>query len=348
MQSVGTRLREARIKKGYTLEEINARTRISLKNLSAIESDDLSKISSPFTYRSFVKQIADLVGVDHATLAADALAASSTMPEPLVPGQEEEVYVRPHQYQPIKPKSNLSWLKMASIAGVAGVVSIYLIWRNGGIGTNKLPASTLPASSRMVTPEETAPAVAAVQEQAARQTLVAAPPAVDATVAANNTSSSVRATAPQTDTVTTPPPAPGTEQLLPPASRTESGVHAVTVSAGSAPTMQNVAQSVTQDTEAAKIHIELSAIQPTWLSISADGKTTYSGTLGAMKTMTFDGKESAQIRTANAGGVNIIFNGHALGPLGRRGQSRTFVFTKTGYEVVQGGGSLAKVIPTGG
>jgi hypothetical protein len=55
-----------------------------------------------------------------------------------------------------------------------------------------------------------------------------------------------------------------------------------------------------------------------------------------MKTMSFDGKESAQIRTANAGGVNIIFNGRALGPLGRRGQSRTFVFTKDGYEVVQG------------
>jgi hypothetical protein len=72
------------------------------------------------------------------------------------------------------------------------------------------------------------------------------------------------------------------------------------------------------------------------LSISADGKTTYKGILPAMQTMSFNGKESAQIRTANAGGVNIIFNGRALGPLGRRGQSRTFVFTKSGYEVVQG------------
>ena len=104
MQSVGTRLREARIKKGYTLEDINARTRISLKNLDAIESDDLAKISSPFTYRSFVKQLADLAGLDHATLATDAQAASTTMPEPLVPGQEEELYARPQQYQPVKAK----------------------------------------------------------------------------------------------------------------------------------------------------------------------------------------------------------------------------------------------------
>src|SRR6202020_1207725 len=146
-QSVGTRLREARIERGYTLEEINARTRISLKNLNAIESDDLAKISSPFTYRSFVKQVADMVGVDHATLAAEAQNASSSMPEPLVPGQEEEVYVRPHQFQPTKPKANWGWVRTASIAAVAGGVSIYLIWRNGGIEAARLPARVLPASS---------------------------------------------------------------------------------------------------------------------------------------------------------------------------------------------------------
>ena len=60
-----------------------------------------------------------------------------------------------------------------------------------------------------------------------------------------------------------------------------------------------------------------------------------------METVSFDGKETAQIRTANAGGVNVIFNGRALGPLGRPGQSRTFVFTKSGYEVVRGVGSSA-------
>ena len=138
MQSVGTRLKEARIKKGYTLEDINARTRISLKNLNAIESDDLSKISSPFTYRSFVKQVADALGVDFSTLAPDVKAASGTMPEPLVPGQEDEVFVRPQQFQTVKPKRNLSWLsKTISIAAVVAAVCGFLIWRNGGIDAAK-------------------------------------------------------------------------------------------------------------------------------------------------------------------------------------------------------------------
>ena len=348
MQSVGTRLREARIKKGYTLEEINARTRISLKNLNAIESDDLSKISSPFTYRSFVKQIADLVGVDHATVAADAQAASSTMPEPLVPGQEEEVYVRPHQFQQQpKPKSNLNWLRMASIAGVAaGMVSVYLIWRNGGVGAGKVSASPLPASSRVVAPAEPAPE--AIQPS---QLQTALPPATATPIQTAPKTEPQQQVPPES---AAPPPPPGTEQLLPPnqvPAHSEPAVQNLAASPAT-PVTQPVAQqagSVSPDNEGAAIHIELSAIQPTWLSISADGKTTYSGTLAAMKTMTFDGKSSAEIRTANAGGVNIIFNGRALGPLGRRGQSRTFVFTKSGYEVVRGASSSQPhVVPTGG
>ena len=348
MQSVGTRLREARIKKGYTLEEINARTRISLKNLNAIESDDLSKISSPFTYRSFVKQIADLVGVDHAALAADAQSASSTMPEPLVPGQEEEVYVRPHQFQQQpKPKGNLNWLRMASIAGVAaGIVSIYLIWRSGGVGSNKVAASPLPASSRVVAPAEPAPE--AIQPS---QLQMALPSANSAPAQAAAKPAPPQQLQPE---AVAPPPLPGTEQLLPPSQTPSHSEAAVQASAPTpaAPVVQASVQqssSISSDNEGAAIHIELSAIQPTWLSVSADGKTTYSGTLAAMKTMTFDGKASAEIRTANAGGVNIIFNGRALGPLGRRGQSRTFVFTKSGYEVVRGAStSLPHVVPTGG
>ena len=326
MQSVGTRLREARIKKGYTLEEINSRTRISLKNLNAIESDDLSKISSPFTYRSFVKQVADMVGVDHATLAADAQSASSTMPEPLVPGQEEEVYVRPHQFQQqAKPKPTWNWARAASVAAVAGVVSVYLIWRNGGIEAAKLPAHPLPASSRIVAPEEQQqPTVITAQPEQQSSPVIVTP-------VANQTSQPQQQTAVE-------PPAPGTEQLLPPAT---TPAPAQTVSQAATPQA---------DPEGVTIHIELSAIEPTWLSISADGKTTYSGTLAAMQTKSFNGKDSAQIRTANAGGVNVIFNGRALGPLGRHGQARTVVFTKSGYEVVQGvgGGSATMAHLTGG
>jgi cytoskeleton protein RodZ len=316
MQSVGTRLREARIKKGYTLEDINARTRISLKNLTAIESDDLSKISSPFTYRSFVKQIADLVDLDYATLASDVLEASRTMPEPLVPGQEEVTPVRFQQIQTPKMRPNLTWVyRTASIAAIMGAVSAYLIWRNGGIEAARLPSTVEPVSGRVLMPVNGHPPAALRAGQTSK-------PPILTPVAAKIEQRTEQ-----------PAPRPGTEQLLPPTNNAPSAPTQVP------PRSSSPAGSVPAALDGAAIHIELSAIEPTWLSIAADGKTTYAGVLGAMETKVFDGKTTAQIRTGNAGGVNIIFNGRALGPLGRRGQMRTFVFTQNGYEVVQGVGS---------
>jgi hypothetical protein len=56
MQSVGQVLREERLRQSLTLEEVSASTRISLKNLDAIEKDDFNQIGAPFFYKSFVRQ----------------------------------------------------------------------------------------------------------------------------------------------------------------------------------------------------------------------------------------------------------------------------------------------------
>jgi cytoskeletal protein RodZ len=300
-----------RIKKGYSLEDINARTRISLKNLNAIESDDLTKISSPFTYRSFVKQVADTLGADFATLAPDVQLASSTMPEPLVPGQEEDVFVRPHQFQPVKPKRNLNWVTPTiSIAVIAAAISGYLVWRNSGTEAAKLPSVNLPASSSVVPTPAQDQAEPIRTEQIAPQPILT--PVVNTVV--NNREQQA-----------------ATLQLAPPQASTETQPSRV---------------SPETEAEGAPIHIELSAVERAWLSISTDGKTTYTGVLDPMQTKVLEGRESARVRTANAGGVNIVFNGRSLGSMGHRGQARTFVFTKSGYEVVRGASNAAAVRPT--
>lgn len=82
-----------------------------------------------------------------------------------------------------------------------------------------------------------------------------------------------------------------------------------------------------------KIHLELAATERTWLSVNTDGKTAYTGILEAAQTKILDGQESAKLRTGNAGGVSIVFNGKPIGVIGPRGTTRTVVFTRTGYEV---------------
>jgi len=79
----------------------------------------------------------------------------------------------------------------------------------------------------------------------------------------------------------------------------------------------------------------LSAIERTWLSIVADGQETFTGVLETAETKVLEGHETARIRTGNAGGLNVVFNGRAIGSLGPRGQVRTVVFTRTGYETFE-------------
>jgi Domain of unknown function (DUF4115) len=90
-----------------------------------------------------------------------------------------------------------------------------------------------------------------------------------------------------------------------------------------------------QPANEAGFRVEVAATERTWLSIVADDKPIYSGVLEAAQTKVLEGHDSARIRTRNAGGVNVLFNGKTIGSLGPRGQARTVVFTKHNYEIVE-------------
>ena len=263
MQSVGTRLREAREKKGFSLDEINARTRINPKNLVAIEHDEVKTISSPFFYRSFVRQYAEQVDLDFRVLAPAVELMAGNMRQPDLPGQGEH---RPVRVAPIQAriKRDLSWVLPAAI--LLGVV----VLGSAGFGAWKYYAPML----RTRTP------LAAVSRAV--------------------------------------PPVKQPQKPVEPNGATD------------------------------KIHLELAATERTWLTVSADGKPAYTGILERAQKKVLESRESAKLRTGNAGGVSVIFNGKALGPLGPRGTTRTVVFTKTGYEVQPDGAMLVPANHIGG
>ncbi len=86
---------------------------------------------------------------------------------------------------------------------------------------------------------------------------------------------------------------------------------------------------------ASDLHIQMSASAPTWVSVTSDGKQVFSGILQTAETKVLEGHEIAKIRTGNAGGVQVVFNGHSIGALGTNGQVRTAVFSKNGYEILE-------------
>lgn len=85
MSELGTRLKEARTAKGYSLEDLQEMTKIQKRYLAGIEEGNYSMMPGPFYVRAFIKQYADAVGLN-----SDELLESYKQEVPT--SSKEEVY----------------------------------------------------------------------------------------------------------------------------------------------------------------------------------------------------------------------------------------------------------------
>lgn len=256
MQSVGNVIRVARLQAGLSLEQVSARTRISIKNLQAIESNDLSQFSSSFFYKSFVRQFAHEISLDYDSLSALVQAAISEIPEPTMPGQREAVVARAIVVPSKRAARRWRWLRpLGSFAAVFAVCSGLYTWWEGRKTEPKYGSDekVFVADSHRPTPAQPAPAIP----------------------------------------------------------------------------------------EEGGFQVEISGVERSWLALAADGRQVFSGFLEPEQTKVLRGREMGRIRTGNAGGVSLVFNGKPIGLAGPRGQIRTVVFTKDNYQVLQPAAHLA-------
>lgn len=84
-----------------------------------------------------------------------------------------------------------------------------------------------------------------------------------------------------------------------------------------------------------RVVLNLSATEATWLSITCDGKRIFSGILQPSQTKTLSGSETAKMKVGNAGGLEVLWNGKPIGPIGPRGQVREVQFTPDTFEILQ-------------
>ncbi|HEY7209735.1 MAG TPA: RodZ domain-containing protein [Bryobacteraceae bacterium] len=274
MQSVGQKLRAARLAQEFTLDQIHSSTRISLNTLEAIEADDVNHISSAFLYRSFVRQLAEYLKIDYAELSSSIQANAERMPAPLMPGEGHRIPGPKVPALQIGRRRKVRWVRSLSsfAAALVACSAIYAFWQNEKLGLPTLLGSAVPST-----------------------------------------------------------------QVQPAAASAPSSVPAPASTAPAEPRPQQTGFT-----------LELSATEPAWLSIVADGKVSFRGILERAETKILEGHETARIRTGNAGAVEAVFNGKAIGALGSRGQVRTVLFTKDDYEVLDSSPriSLLRFTPT--
>ncbi len=89
-----------------------------------------------------------------------------------------------------------------------------------------------------------------------------------------------------------------------------------------------------------RVVVAVSARETTWLAITSDGKTVFSGILEPSQTKVLGGKDRAYIKVGNAGGLEVTWNGKPIGPIGERGQVKTILFTPESFRIQPAAGQL--------
>lgn len=248
---IGAKLRQERVGRGLTIDDVARATKISPRYLEAIERDDFGVLPGLVFTRNFVRQFALALNVD---------------PDPLVaelPRQDESTVRLPEP--PARSRSSYSadrripsglWLVFAAAA--AGLAWFHFNHAGPAEGRGKSAA-----------PVQTAEA--------------ASPPAAP-----------VRSEAPPQAVPVTP-------------------VHE-------------------QETPSAPVEVVITAHQPSWIQVTADGKTVFTGTLQPHETKQIDAMEKVKLIAGNAGGLTVSLNGKTLDPLGSAGQVRVLTLTAGGPE----------------
>jgi cytoskeletal protein RodZ len=77
LTELGSYLQQVRLEQAMSLEEVAAKTRIRLCQLQAIETAQMDKLPEPIYIKSFIKQYADVLGLDGADLSKTFPTSSS-------------------------------------------------------------------------------------------------------------------------------------------------------------------------------------------------------------------------------------------------------------------------------
>jgi cytoskeleton protein RodZ len=86
------------------------------------------------------------------------------------------------------------------------------------------------------------------------------------------------------------------------------------------------------DTPNYPVQVVLTAHEPAWVQVSADGKAAFTGTLQSNERREIAAAEQVKISTGNAGALTISLNGKTLDSLGTLGQVRVVKLTAEGPE----------------
>ena len=126
MTELGTRLKEARTAKGYSLDDLQEMTKIQKRYLAGIEEGNYSMMPGPFYVRAFIKQYADAVGLN-----SDELLESYKQEVPSSMNEEvrQTMTSVPTRRKPIgRSTNNISEIFPMILVALFIIIGIVIFW----------------------------------------------------------------------------------------------------------------------------------------------------------------------------------------------------------------------------
>ena len=266
MGSFGERMRREREMRGIKLEDISESTKISRRNLLALEEEHFDRLPGGIFNKGFVRAYARFLGLNEEEAVQDFMTASADYEQPAAlqpPGSETTAVKLPViPSEASEKRRQLAWTLAALIVLAAGGAGWYSL--NPGKRFSLSPGSA-PSTPAVAAPE---------QPRVASQS----------------------------------PPNPA----VPPEF------------AGGIVGPGGVSQR--------PVIVSIRANDETWVSLVVDGKQVMDQVLLAGEQQTVRARERIVLRTGNAGGLDVSYNGAPLSPAGEDGQVRTLTFTPRGMQ----------------
>jgi cytoskeletal protein RodZ len=324
----GTRLREARERKGIPLRQIANVTKISMTALEALERNDVSRLPGGIFSRAFVRSYAVEVGLDPeatiqdfvAQFPQEAAAAGRAGLGPAEGAEEVETGRR--------IVGTLAWILIVTIP-IAGALLYYTRSESRlEQSADALSAAAPPAASKAPSQDGSEPPAGILPPRTVRATPVKDAAALSASQAAPSPrpmdASDGRAA------FIVPPLARAATAAKGEPSPPSSPVSAASTSeaAAAAPAAAPGARARSAD----RLSVALSARRPVWVSATVDGQRSIDRMLGVGERQTIEVRHEIVLTAGDGSALALTLNGSEARVLGKAGEAVTVRFNLNNFQ----------------
>lgn len=302
----GEKLRREREMRGITLDEIATQTKISARNLRALEEEKFDQLPGGIFNKGFVRAYAKFLGIDEEHMVAEYVAASQDT-EAVREQKLKDEFAKAEFRKPKDDDRDISLEPKSQWGTIAGIVLLAVLAFGGWQVYQKKkaerasqhpqasPANPAPKITIPAVPATNLPATPAVGNSTTPQT--AAPAAPENNL--GNTTSAPDKSAPAT---------PKSDPSTPPE------------------------QKSSADSAATPIDLKVKVNSQSWVQIKADGKLLVSENLGPGTERAVKAHDKVEMVLGNAGGVELTYNGKPVESVAKGQDVRKITFTPSGYQ----------------